>query len=424
MHPKPLHDSARRYVRTLCSVQPNRRTGSPGNREAVRFFARTIAAFGYEVDTTPFPVLDYRKGGSRIETAPANRGSSGVVLHTSPYSNPVDCTAPLVVVRTAGELAATECRDHVLLMAGEICAEQLMPKNFPFYNPDHHRELIRLLEEKAPAAIITATAWSPEQVGAIHPFPLIVDGDFEIPNAHCSDEDGERLAASAGGIVRVITDGERTPAEASNAVATADSPAGSTADHRSSPRRDTASRGKVVLTAHIDAYEDSPGASDNASGCATLLLTAELLADYKGPLDLEFVAVNGEDHYSAAGEKDYLARCGHDIDRVRLVINVDDIGYVEGPTAWSSYECPPAVRGVVEETFTGYDGLEEGDPWWSGDHMVFVQAGRPAVAFTAGLMPELMRTVTHTERDTPDLLDERKLVEAARAIAELVRRLE
>ena len=52
-------------------------------------------------------------------------------------------------------------------MLGDICAEQLMPKNFVFYNPDHHKRIYAFLEEKMPAAIITATERKPEMVGAL-----------------------------------------------------------------------------------------------------------------------------------------------------------------------------------------------------------------------------------------------------------------
>ena len=44
------------YLNTLCSVKPNRRTGSAGNWAATEFFADTIQPFGYEIDTTPFDV--------------------------------------------------------------------------------------------------------------------------------------------------------------------------------------------------------------------------------------------------------------------------------------------------------------------------------------------------------------------------------
>ena len=51
----------------------------------------------------------------------------------------------------------------------------------------------------------------------------------------------------------------------------------------------------------------TPGALDNASGTTVLLLLAELLADYRGSLGVDIVAINGEDYYSAPGEIVYLS---------------------------------------------------------------------------------------------------------------------
>jgi hypothetical protein len=74
-------------------------------------------------------------------------------------------------------------------------------------------------------------------------------------------------------------------------------------------------------------------------------------------------------------------------------------------------------------TFAKHPGLYPGDAWYSGDHMIFVMNQVPAIAFTAELMPELKKTVTHTAADTPELIDNRKLVEVAAALNALVRSL-
>lgn len=48
------------------------------------------------------------------------------------------------------------------------------------------------------------------------------------------------------------------------------------------------------------------------------------------------------------------------------------------------------------------------------------QAGKPAIAFTSEMTPELMKTITHTRKDTPGILDSRKLVDVASAINNLI----
>jgi aminopeptidase YwaD len=400
MSEQQLIDKARRYLERLCTVKPNRRSGSPGNRQATEFFASVIETFGYEVDTTPFPCMDFIRGESRLTS-----GSREFEVHISPYSLPCEVHSRVVVVSTVGELERSECADRILLLKGEICTEQLMPKNFVFYNPDAHQRIYALLEGKHPAAVVTATARNPEGVGALYPFPLIVDGDFSIPTAYCTDHVGEAIAAEKDAVFRLRMEAQRIPSTAANVIAT----------------KNPKGQRKITQTAHIDAYEDTPGASDNASGTVVLMLLAELLAGYDGPLAIEIAALNGEDHYSAAGQMDYLARYQKDLDRTVLAVNIDDVGFVEGRTAYSSINCADALRSEAYRVFSDFEGLVEGEPWYNGDHMIFVQKGIPALAFTAEHMPELMKTVTHTERDTPDLIDCAKLVELARALEALIR---
>jgi aminopeptidase YwaD len=199
----------------------------------------------------------------------------------------------------------------------------------------------------------------------------------------------------------------RLPSKAANVIASL---------NRGSPR-------KVVFTAHIDAYEDSPGASDNASGIVVLLLTAEMLSNYRWEICIEFAALNGEDHYSAGGQMDYLQRYRHDFPRISLTINVDDVGYKKGRSSYSFYECPEQLEKKALTIFSGFDGLCQGEPWFNGDHMIFVQNQVPSIAITAERVSELMRTVTHTSEDTPDLIDCHKLVEVAASLNAFTRML-
>jgi aminopeptidase YwaD len=386
----------------LCSVKPNRRSGSPGNREAADFLTDTIRQYGYEIDATPFDCLDFVDGGSVLA-----HEERAFEAYASPFSLGSDVVAELVAVSTVEELESVNCEGKILLMRGAICQEQLMPKNFVFYNPDHHQKIIALLESRQPAGIVTATERNPEQVGALYPFPLIVDGDFDIPSCYCRDTVGDVLAANQGDRFRLRIEASRLPSSAANAIA----------------RLNADAARRIVITAHIDAHEGSPGALDNASGTVVLLLCAEMLSNYKGEHCVEIAALNGEDHYSAGGQMDYLRRHGGGALDVLLAVNVDGVGYEQGRSVYSFYGCPTQLEKKAEDVFRRFDGLGRGEPWFSGDHMLFVQSRVPAVAFTSELALELMRTVTHTPSDTPDIIDCHKLVEVAESLSALVRAL-
>jgi len=386
-------------VEALVRLAP-RRTGSAGNQAATSYLADALAALGFEVDVAPFPVTDFRAGPSHVRA----RGRH-FELNAAPYSRPVRILARPVPVSTLAELETTEILDAILFLHGEICREQIMPRNFPFYNPDNHRQLVASLESMRPAAVVAATGRSPD-VGALYPYPLFVDGDFDVPNAFCTDLIGRELAGLPGPWELVI-DAERIPSQACNVVARINSGA---------PR-------KVIITAHIDAYADSPGATDNASGVAALRLIATLLTRYDGDRCVEIVAMNGEDHYSAAGEIDYLTRHGSEPDRTVVVVNIDAIGYFDGDSAWSTYGCSPKLLTLIRGVFDSHPGLVEGDQWYSGDHMVFVQRSEPAVALTSEKTPFLVENVAHTDRDISDLIDPVKIVQVAEAVSDLIREL-
>lgn len=385
---------AKTYLSTLCSVKPNRRVGSPGNRAATDFFARTVKPWGYTIDTTPFSCLDYAGGESSLLC----EGRS-FEIHTSPFSLGCNVTAALETVSTIDELEKCACKGKILLMKGALCAEQLMPKNFVFYNPDHHKRIYALLEEKQPAVIITATGKKPELVGALYPFPLICDGDFDIPSVYCTDTVGKELAARTGEIFRLRIDARRIPATACNVIA----------------RKNPDAKNKVIVCAHIDAYENAPG-------IVVELLLAEMLKDYHGPACIEIIAFNGEDYYSAGGQMDYLRRYGKDFDSIAVAVNIDDVGYVRGRSAYSLYDCPKEIRVCADRAFGACGGIVKGEQWQQGDHMVFVQNGRPAIAFTSENMRELMATITHTAADTPEIVDCGKLYEVARALESFITR--
>ena len=400
MNTNDYSTKAKDYLNTLCSVTPNRRVGSLGNRAATDFFAQKVSSWGYLVDAAPFKCLDYESKEPSLTYK-----DRLLAVKISPYSLGCDAHAELVVASTINELETCDCHSKILLLRGEICAEQLMPKNFVFYNPDHHKRIYALLEEKQPKAIITATSKNPQMVGNIYPFPLINDGDFDIPSVYCTDIVGQEIAAKAGEKFKLKADAKRIPTTARNIIA----------------RKNPDTQKKITLCAHIDAIENSPGASDNASGVVVMLLLAEMLKDYQGKRGIEIIAFNGEDHYSLGGQMDYLHRYSDTFEQILVAINTDDVGYSKGNTAYSFYGCPEEIQQKANASFGKYTGILEGEKWYQGDHMIFAQSQKPTIAITSDKVAELMATITHSPKDTPEIIDCGKLVELASALESLVK---
>jgi aminopeptidase YwaD len=402
-HHDPLTHKAREHLDRLCRIIDNRRVGSDGNRDATAYAAGQLAACGFHVETTAFDCMDWRTGGVTLAA-----GDVDFTAFSSPYATGCDVRAPLRVIGTADELsAADDLHGAVVLLRGAIAREQIMPKNFPFWNPDEHRQIVERLERVQPAALITASGRSAEVAGALYPFPMFEDGDFDLPSVFMTDREGDRLAALAGQLVTLESRAERVPATGVNVVA-----------HRG--RRDR----RITCFGHIDAKIGTPGALDNASGAVVMLLLAELLADHDGALGVEIVPVNGEDYYANPGEQVWLAQNPGALEAVTFGINVDSVGYQRGRDAFSLYNCPPELDACLRAALAPYATITEGEPWVQGDHSMFLMHNRPCLALTSEHLSEIMADVIHTPKDRPEILEPERLAVTARAVRDVIRALE
>jgi len=389
-----LTEQAEKYLAKLTVDISSRRVGSPGNRAATDFFAETVAAFGFDTDSPQFECIDWEQSGATLTV-----GGGSFAVQASPYSLGGQFTGPLVAAATVAQLEAVDAAGKILLLTGDLTQEQLMPKKFPFYNPEHHQHIISLLEAKKPAAIAAATARNPEIAGGLYPFPLIEDGDFDIPSVFMTEEEGARLAKHVGRSVRLNSTARRIPSTGCNVIA----------------RKGGGGR-RLVVCAHIDAKINTPGAIDNAAGVIVLLLLAELLRDYADAPQVELVAINGEDYYAASGEIQYLQLNEGRLGDILLAVNIDAAGYREGRTAWSLYGCPPELAQSFEAAFAARPGMMAGEAWYQSDHSVFMQNGVPAAAITSEKLMELSTDITHTPQDTPDIIAPARLVEITQAL--------
>ncbi len=394
-----LSERAGTYLRRLCVEIPNRRVGNEGNRAATDFFASKVASFGFKTESPAFDCIDWTSGGAHLTV-----DGTAFEAFVSPYSLGCQVSAPLVIASTVEELEAADATDKIILLRGDLAKEQLMPKNFTFYNPDRHKKIIRLLETKNPQAIIAATSRDAAVAGAVYPFPLIEDGDFDIPSVYMTDVEGKGLVERAGEGASLEIKAERSPARGCNVIA----------------RKGADPNRRAVLFAHIDAKDGTPGALDNATGVAVLLLLGELLSDYTGNLGIEIVALNGEDYYSAPGEQQYLSTNAGRFAEIILGINLDGAGHYQGSTAYSLYDCPPGIAHSIKKAFSSGKDMIEGEPWYQGDHGLFLMNQRPALAITSERFSEILAKIAHTPKDSPEIVDCAKLVHTARALRDLL----
>ncbi len=401
MNTDNIEQLAQAYLHKLCVEITDRSVGSCGNQAANKFVAEILTQLGWHVYVDEFNAMDWEDDGAQL----SSKGERFDLL-VSPYSLGCHCEGALLPINNLDTLAQADMAGRIVLLHGEITSEQLMPKNFVFFNPQEHKQIISLLERGNPLAVLSATGRNAALAGGMYPFPLIEDGDFLIPTGHMTAEEGQRLLNSQPDSMKLEINSRRVTTKAVNVIA----------------RNSNGIRPRIVVSAHIDSKKGSPGALDNASGVVILLLIAHFLQGKQTRLQIELAAFNGEDYFSAPGQMLYLKQLNQDLSDIHLNINIDGAGYREGSSSFSLFGLPDSLGGEFKKILRSHSGMEEGEPWYQGDHSIFIQNGRPAVAVTSKWFLENIekQEITHTPRDYIGNIDSRKLVSIAHAISEFL----
>jgi aminopeptidase YwaD len=388
------------YLKYFCEDIGERPVGSLGNRSATLKFKNIVKSYGWQVEEAPFSAMDWEENGAELVA-----GKNEYQVFPSPYSLGCDHISDLVEAGSYQELVKLDCAGKILLLHSEIAREQLMPKNFVFYNPEEHQQIIKALENKKPAAIISATGRNASLAGGVYPFPLIEDGDFQIPSVYMTEDNGKALLKEVGSEIHLISRAVRTQ---------------ETAYHLKARRGGDA--GRIAISAHIDAKKGSPGAIDNATGVIVLLLLAELLNNYQGKYGIELLPFNGEDYYGATGQMLYLSENQDLWQEIILNINIDGAGYYQGVSSLSPFNLPAGIKEHVDELLNDHPDITEGIPWFQGDHSIFLQQGVPAIVFSSQWFLENLdsQDITHTPKDHSGIVDCQKVVGIAKFISELI----
>ena len=384
------------WLSILCNEIGSRAVGSANNRKAGRYINDLFAQFGLSVENQSFECIDWEQGNLKLQL-----NNNEIPARVSPFSLPVTISGEFEYIETINQLQSRVLKDKVAVLGGELTKEPLMPKNFKFWNPEHHQKIIKMLEDKSPKAIITLS------FSKDHALPVIEDGDFDLPSVVVAGKYTEDFKNATPKAVTLSFEAARISSEGANVIA----------------RINGQATNRMVVCAHFDTKAGTPGALDNASGVATILLTARLLSGQTLKRCVEFVAFNGEDYYSTPGQIAYLNKYAEQFGQVEMAINCDGVAYKAGKTGISPMACPKHIEEHVAKHIVNHKSLTLSSPWYQGDHMLFVGSGIPALAITSQNIFEMMDTVIHSEKDTIELIDIQKIVDTSAFIVEVLMKL-
>lgn len=207
----------------------------------------------------------------------------------------------------------------------------------------------------------------------------------------------------------------------------------------------------LLIGAHYDSVQGSPGANDNATGVAALLALARAFAKTKPSRTLRFVAFTNEEppffQSRHMGSRVYAQQSHAQGEKIMLMLSLETIGYYSDEPGSQSYPFPlsffyPSTGNFiafvsnmeyaswVRQLLTAFRRhaqfpSEGGAVWewipgvaWS-DHWSFWKEGYPAVMVTDTAPNRYPHY--HTAADTPDKVDFARM---ARVVSGLLRVIE
>jgi aminopeptidase YwaD len=388
---KELETELSRHLNRLCVEIGPRPIGSPGDHAAADYIQGVLLASGLDAEVQGFECpawehqgTDLTLDGERVEAA------------ANAFSPACDVSAPCVAVGTVAELEAADLEGRVGILYGDLTKAPLSPKSW-FLKSERDDHVIRLLEEKRPAALITVQT----RPGDLE--RVIADWEFLIPSATVPARVGLYLLRRDDPSLRLRIQSQQAPGNTCNVVA----------------RKAGEGSARIVLCAHYDTTFDTPGALDNAAGTAVLLALAQILSHCKLRHGLEWIAFSGHE-YLPLGDDEYLRRYGDQLEGIVVAINFDAVGQYLAANSIATFASSEAFRDQVAEPVREYPGVVGVDPWPQSNHSTFAMRGVPAIAFSS----EGRIRLDHLRADSVEWVSPAKLKEVVSLVIKIVESLQ
>ena len=374
----PISDLTERalvHLRELAEVLPPRVSGTEGELAAAEYIASELRSYGYDVQIQDFTATVRPRNGNHLQVTSPQPLTVRTNIFTG--SGEGDVTGPLVYLGLGREsdLPEFSLEGMVALVERGIV---------PF-------------SEKAENVFGSGAAGMVVFNNTSEIFDGTLGDDFhqtfDRPAVTISGINGEALVEQldSGPVnvnLRLVTD--ELPSR--NVVA---SKLGPTIDGP-----------VVILGGHYDVVPGSPGASDNGSGTATLLVLAEELAEAELPFELRVIGF-GSEELGLLGSETYVASLdAGEQDRIIAMFNFDALGSGSLEIG-GHFELTRRGLEVADEIgIAAIQGIEP--PGSSSDHASFRDAGIPSMFFFGSDF-----SLIHTPFDTIEAMNPEMMGQAA-----------
>ncbi|GAA0339980.1 aminopeptidase YwaD [Bacillus carboniphilus] len=384
-----LQDRINLHLQKITHEIGSRPVGSKENHQAAEYIEDVFRTAGLEVELQEFEVPNWE-----VEEAYILMNGDKHEVRVNTFSEPCHAAAEVIPLCTLEELRlSSNLTGKIVFLYGELSKENYVPKGFSIYNPEHHQEVIRLLEEKNPAAVITVRMEKGSDL------PIFSDWDFKIPSITITPELGVKVKNHTDALT-VLIKSNRIPGKTRNVIG------------RIEGKRPE----KIILTAHYDTVFDTNGAFDNGSGVSVMLLLAEELAHRSG-LDTSFecIAFSSEE-YLGLGDQVYLNDYQDSLDQAIVAINVDGVGQTIGTNNLTLMAGSSELEQLLKSIKSNFPSVEWNNPWYASNHFTFFSNGVPSIPFNCNGVSDIL----HTPNDQSLWICPDKLIEVYELIMEII----
>lgn len=358
------------HLRELAVVIGTRPAGSPSERRAAEYIRDELSSYGYDAELQPFPVDTYVETTSSLELL-------------SPLSASFDATAIAGSVsgRAEGTLADVGYgrTQEIGDIAGKIAVAQRGEIGFS-------EKAYNAANAGAVALVIynTATGVLGQVVYDLPAIPVVI----------VQHDDGlailDSIRQSPGQTASVAVEGTVVVSESANVVA-----------------RTPGTVCRAVIGGHYDSVIAGPGANDNASGAATVIEMARVLA-VRGQAVGVCIALFGAEEAGLIGSDYYVSQMS-EADHAALegMLNFDMFGVGD---SWSLIGDPPLTgyaEAAARELGLDFEVVPVAEAPAGSDHAPFAALGVPVLFLNCFCDPNY-----HQPSDIADFVRPPRLAQA------------
>jgi aminopeptidase YwaD len=365
-------DSARALalVRALSVDIGSRAAGTDGERRAANLIRDELARYGYQASLQPFPIETFVDTGTSLDVVPPQQQS--FTAQALGGSTSAAAEGPLVAAGLGHpqQFPAGTAGNVVLMERGEIT-----------------------FGDKVANATAAGASGAIIYNNESGPFVGQLQNESRIPAVSISHEDGLALAdllTSGPVTVRLNVETRTETADSHNVVA-----------------RPPSGTCRLVLGGHYDSVPAGPGANDNASGTATVVEIARVMAA-DGSFDDTCFVLFGSEEIGLLGSEFYVRSLPEgELAALKAMLNFDMLAVGD---EWPLIGSPQVVSVAAHEAdklsilHTSRSALPDDS---GSDHAPFLRRGIPALVFNCFCDPNY-----HTANDRLEFVQEQRLAEA------------